>query len=85
MRLVFICAMWPVALRCVYVNYDIVCCEMRWGLRLPRQCVGANDTYLVISKGGFCSTMSDGRLCAIGVVFAHSAAPLGGFCLDDLP
>jgi hypothetical protein len=57
-----ICAMWPVALRCVYVNYDdIACCEMRWGLRLPWQCVGAYDTYLVAFVGSFCSTVSDSR------------------------
>jgi hypothetical protein len=73
----------------VYVNYDnIVCCEMRWGLRLPRQCVGAYDTYLVVSVGGFCSTMSDSsdrnRLCAIRVVFVCSAAPLGGLCSDEM-
>jgi hypothetical protein len=57
-----ICAMWPVALRCVYVNYDdIACCEMRWGLCLPRRCVDAYDTYLVALVGDFCSTVSDSR------------------------
>jgi hypothetical protein len=42
MRFVFISATWLVALRCVYVNYDdFAYCEMRWGLRFPRQCEGA--------------------------------------------
>jgi hypothetical protein len=36
----------------VYVNYDIVCCEMRMELRLLRRFVGAEDTCLVESVGG---------------------------------
>jgi hypothetical protein len=62
--------MWQVALCCVYVNYDIVCCEVRWGLHLPRQCVGVEDTYLVVSVGGFV------RLCRIPAIVTY-LAPLG--------
>jgi hypothetical protein len=72
--------MWLVAFCCVYVNYDIVCCEMRWGLRLLRQCVGAEDTCLVVSVGGFVrlSDNSDRNvLCAISVML--------GLCTDVLP
>jgi hypothetical protein len=59
----------------VYVNYDIVCCKMRRGLRLLRRCVSAEDTCLVESVGDFVRQ----RTCSV-----YPAAPLGGFLRECL-
>jgi hypothetical protein len=79
----------------VYVNYYIVCCEMSWGLRLPRQCVGLAwmtcckdfvchtcNVCLAAPLGGFGTELSFSKDFMLRTCCACPAAPLGGFCVE---